>query len=253
MRLLFTSSALTVLALTSALAQSPDRPRIPMPPVPGSPAPGPNVPPGTAAPNSTPPGSTAPNARLQNGNATRDQNAGAIPSPPQANSADQAFLTRITGCGRDEAELARLAEQKASSPSVREFARQMIRDHGQTNAALSRLTEGEAFPDRPDPERRQIRDALSGLSGPEFDIEYMRQQVQAHQRMAQLMEYVIGSGKDAQVQRFASEFLPGVYMHLAMARHLLDQASMQNPQIAAAPPRKASGMPTPQTPRATGN
>jgi hypothetical protein len=38
-----------------------------------------------------------------------------------------------------------------------------------------------------------------------------------------------------------------------MASQLLDQASMQNPQIAGAPPRKASGMPTPQTPRASSN
>lgn len=250
MRVVFTSSALAVLALTSALAQSPDRPRVPTPPAPspGAPAPGPHGP-GPAAPNATGP---APGARQQNGS-TRDQGAAATPSPHQVSSADQTFLTRAAAGGRDEAELARLAEQKASSQSVREFARVMIRDHGQTNEALSRLMEGEAVPDQPDPERRQIRDALSGLNGPEFDIEYMRQQVQAHQRMAQLMEYVIGSGKDLQVQRFASGALPKVYTHLAMARQLLDQVSMQNPQIAAAPPRKATGMPTPQTPRATLN
>jgi putative membrane protein len=261
MRLVFTSSVLassvlSALALSSALtlAQAPDRPRIPIPPVPnlgapapGSPAPSPN------GPNAHGPGSGAPGARQQNDSGTRDQRAGAMSAPPQAGSADQTFLARATGCGRDEAELARLAEQKAGSQSVREFARQMVREHGQTNGALSRLTEGEAVPDQPDPERRQIRDALAGLGGPEFDIEYMRQQVQAHQRMAQLMEYEIGSGKDAQVQRFASDALPKVYAHLAMARQLLDQVSMQHPQIAAAPPRKATGMPTPQTPRATLN
>jgi putative membrane protein len=178
-----------------------------------------------------------------------------MPAPHHAGShgPDQVFIIDALRCGAGQTELAFLAEQKAASEPVREFARRMIREHGQTNHALGQLMEGEAVPDRPDPERRQIRDALSDLSGPEFDIEYLRQQVQAHQRMAQLMVYVIGSGKDAQVQRFAAGALPKVYAHLAMARQLLDQVSMQNPQIAAAPPRKATGMPTPQTPRATLN
>jgi hypothetical protein len=63
--------------------------------------------------------------------------------------------------------------------------------------------------------------------------------------MAQLMEYVIGSGEDAQVQGFAA--LPKVFMHLARARELLDQVSRQNPQVAAALP------PPPQTPRPVSN
>jgi hypothetical protein len=55
------------------------------------------------------------------------------------------------------------------------------------------------------------------------------------------------------VRRFASGAVPTVLTHLAVARQLLDQVSMQNPRVAGAPPRKASGMPTPQTPRANLN
>jgi hypothetical protein len=67
------------------------------------------------------------------------------------------------------------------------------------------------------------------------------------------MQYEIGSGEDAQVRRFASDALPRLFVHLATARDLLDQISRQNPQIAAAPPTKVSGMPTPQTPRPLSN
>jgi putative membrane protein len=176
-----------------------------------------------------------------------------MPVPHQARSPDQVFVAEALRAGIGETDLAWLAEQKADTESVRQFARQMIRDHGQTNSALNRLTERAPAPDRPDAEHRKIRDALSNLSGREFDIEYLRLQVQAYQRMVQLLEYEIGSGKDAQVQRFASDALPRVYTQLAMARQLLDQISMQSPQIAAAPPRKVSGMPTLQTPRATSN
>ncbi len=225
MRLPFLSSALTVLTLTSAIAQSTDEPRRPAPPRnPGFASPGTN--------ERTP--------------------GGAMPAPHQANSADQVFILAAIRAGHAEVRLARLAEQNADSEPVREFARQMTREHTRSNDALDRLTEGEGVPasGRPDPERRQIHDALSNLSGPEFDIEYLRAQVQAHQRMAQLLQYEIGSGSDAEVQRFASDTLPRIYIHLAKAQQLLDRVSMRNPQIAAAPPRKLSGMPTPQTPRA---
>ncbi len=229
----FVSLALTALALTSAIAQPPDRPRGPTPP--GNP--------GTAAPGTNP----TPGAK--------DQSAASTPAARPPNAADQTFIARATRGGLATVEMARLAEQRAGSQSVREFARQMIADHEQTNRALHGLAEsdGASAPDQLEAENRRTRDALGRLSGAEFDIEYLRLQVQAHQRMAQLMVYVIGSGADPQVQRFASTALPKVFTHLAMAQQLLDQTSMQNPQVAGQPPRKASGMPTPQTPRANAN
>jgi putative membrane protein len=154
-----------------------------------------------------------------------------MPAPHQPNVPDQVFVIRATLGGTAEIELARLAEQKTRSDSVREFARTMIRDHSQANDALGKLAEGDGVPtpEQLDAEQRYVRDALSSLSGPEFDIEYLRLQVQGHQRMAQLMKYEIGSGADAQVQHFASATLPTVFMHLAMARDLLDQVFAAKP------------------------
>jgi putative membrane protein len=171
-----------------------------------------------------------------------------------SSAADQAFLVRATRSSVGEIELARLAEQNAGSPSVREFARLMITDHEQLSHTLQALFEGGgSAADHMDSGHRDVRDALARLSGAAFDIEYLRQQVQAHQRLAMLLQYVIGSGTDLQVKRVASDSLPKVFTHLAVAQQLLDQMSMQNPQIAGAPPRSVSGMPTPQTPRANGN
>jgi putative membrane protein len=247
MRPVFMLSALAALALAPAMAQSPNRP--PMtppsrPPIAPPPATSPGAP-AMPAPGAPAPGAAAPEARPHNG--------AMMSLPHQSSSPDQIFLIDALRSRLAETDLARLAEQKAGSEPVRAFARQMIRDHGQTNSGINRLTEGAPAPEQPDAEHRRIRDALSNLGGPEFDIEYLRLQVQARQRMAQLLEYEIGSGADTQVQRFASGALPKVFADLAMARQLLDQVSMQNPQAAAAPPRKASGMPTPQTPRATLN
>jgi putative membrane protein len=232
MRRLFVSSALMLLALTPAIAQSMQKPHGAKPPIGNH-------------------GFAAPGMKEQ----TPGVQAPAVPAPHQANLPDQVFVIRAARGGAAEIELARLAEQKTRSDPVRQFARQLIRDHSQANDALSKLAEedGVPAPDQLDTEHRHVRDALGSLAGPEFDIEYLRTQVQNHQRMAQLLEYEIGSGIDAQVRDFASGALPKVFVHLAMARDLLDQVSRQNPQVAAAPPRKVSGMPSPQTPRASSN
>ncbi len=226
MRLLLVSSVLMLVALTPAIAQSMQKPR-------------------SAPPSIGNRGFAAPQTKEQAG----------VPTPHQANLPDQVFVIQATRGGAAEIELARLAEQKTRSDPVREFARHMIRHHSQANDALGKLAEedGVPAPDQFDAEHRHVRDALVSLSGPEFDIEYLRMQVQNHQRMAQLLEYEIGSGADAQVRDFASGALRKVFVHLAMARDLLDQVSRQNPQVAAAPPRKVSGMPTPQTPRPPSN
>ena len=227
MRRLFVSSALMLLALTPAIAQSTEKPHTPTLGI-GNP--------GFAAPG------------------TKEQTPG-VPAPHLTNVPDRVFVIRATLGGAAEIELARLAEQKTRNDAVRDFARHMIRHHSQADNALSRLAEADGIPlpEEPDAKHREIRDGLSRLSGPEFDIEYLRVQVQNHQRMAQLMEYVIGSGEDAQVQGFAAATLPTVFKHLTMARDLLDRVSVQNPQVAAAPPRTVSGMPTPQTPRPLAN
>jgi putative membrane protein len=242
MRLVFVLSALAALVLAPAAAQSPNRPP-PPPRPPAAPPPAPS--PGAPAPEvPAPPNAAAPEARPHTGTL--------VPSPHQAQS-DQVFIAQALRSGQGEMDLASLAEQRAGSEPVREFAQQMVRDLGQTHNALNRLTEGAPAPDRPDADHRGIHDVLSNLSGPEFDIEYLRLQMQARQRMAQLMQYEIGSGTDVQVQRVASDALPRVFAQLDTTRQLLEQVSTQNPQAAAAPPRKASGMPTRQTPRATLN
>ena len=177
------------------------------------------------------------------------------PPSPRPNQADHVFLMQAALGGLAEVRLAQLADQKSGNDDVRGFARRMIQSHSQANNELSKLvpggnTSGQSLSDAED---RQVFSGLAALSGPEFDIEYLRVQVQAHQRMAQLAEYEIGSGADPNAQLFAADMLPNIFAHLLAARELLQRISAQNPQISAAPPRVVSGMPTPQTPRAISN
>jgi putative membrane protein len=181
----------------------------------------------------------------------------AAPGRPssQRNQADLVFLMQAVFGGHAEIQLAQLADQKSQDDAVRDFARRTIQDHSQADSALRSLIQGDNPTSKlqPDAESRQVYSGLKALIGPEFDIEYLRVQVQDHQRMAQLAEYEIGSGADSEVQHFAAEMLPKIFSHLSSARDLLQRVSAQNPQIAAVPPRTVTGMPAPQTPRSVSN
>jgi putative membrane protein len=59
---------------------------------------------------------------------------------------------------------------------------------------------------------------LKGLDGGAFDLAYMGNQLQEHQKAAILLEWEINSGQDAPLQQFASQTLPLVLRHLEMAK-----------------------------------
>jgi putative membrane protein len=184
---------------------------------------------------------------------TREQAPGA-PAPHQANQADRAFAMAAAMGGVAEVDLAKLAEQNSQSDAVKALARRMVQDHSKANQELSQVTGRERIPITPqiDAEHKQAREGLAALRGPQFDVEYLRLQLQDHQRTAQLLEYEIGSGEDAALQGFASQTLPIVLQHLQMVQALMTELARENPQVTAAPP-KVSGMPTPQTPNAPKN
>ena len=57
----------------------------------------------------------------------------------QQGTPDQQIAACLWGANRNEVEIAKLAEQKAKSDSVKEFAAQMIKDHSQNADKLARL------------------------------------------------------------------------------------------------------------------
>jgi putative membrane protein len=76
------------------------------------------------------------------------------------------------------------------------------------------------LPDELDPDHQRQRAELEELEGAEFDLAYMRGQIVDHQKTVQLLIWEIGSGQDAEIQRFAAATLPTVLRHLEMARDL---------------------------------
>ncbi|WP_407180139.1 DUF4142 domain-containing protein [Bradyrhizobium sp. STM 3562] len=148
------------------------------------------------------------------------ESAPGVPASRQTNVADRTFTRGAAIGGAAEVDMARLATQKASSRPVQEFAQQMIQDHGGANDRLSALAQADGIrlPAGLDAEHAAMRRQLEQASGAEFDRAYIQGQMIDHQKAAQLLEYEIGSGENAELKNFASDILPVVLRHLRMAQ-----------------------------------
>jgi putative membrane protein len=159
---------------------------------------------------------------------TRMESPG-VPAPNQTNTQDRLFAQLATSGGMAEVDFGRLAAEKASGSAVKTFAQRMVDDHSAANEKLAGIAEKSKIPlpEEIDKDHQAIRADLEKLDGARFDLAYMQAQVVDHQKTVQLLEWEIGQGQDAQLQRFAAETLPTVLDHLEMARALTAELAMQ--------------------------
>jgi len=155
---------------------------------------------------------------------TRESATG-VPVPGQTNVPDRLFVALAAQGGIAEVELGKLAQQKSRNDAVAAFAKRMVDDHGKSNAQLAELAQqaGLLLPTEPAPDQLEVKQRLWALNGAAFDVEYTRAQVIDHQKTEQLLLWVIASGENADLQRFASGTLPDVVHHLQLAQTLLSQ------------------------------
>jgi len=109
-----------------------------------------------------------------------------------------------------EVDLGRLAQQKAHSAEVKEFARQMVDDHSKANMQLGGLASSANIPlsSEPVPDHKALRADLDKAGGAEFDALYMRGQLVDHQKTVLLFQWELAFGQDADLQRFVADTLP---------------------------------------------
>jgi putative membrane protein len=133
--------------------------------------------------------------------------------------ADKTFVTSAASGGLAEVELGQLAEQKAASPQVKEFARTMVSDHTQANQDLQQIAQQQNLnlPKRPGKKEREEAQRLKKLSGAAFDKQYMTHMVQDHRKDISEFQRESASGKDPALKSYAQKYLPVLQKHLQMA------------------------------------
>ena len=170
------------------------------------------------------PGGLAPDTpRMESGN----------PPPDHANTSDKLFVRQAIIGGRAEVELGKLAQEKAQSGAVRQFGERMAHDHAEGNKRLMSVgkTVEPSIPETLDGEHRLVQDRLTALAGRDFDVAYMKAQVESHQKTANLLLWEISAGQSAAVTKYAADTLPTVMEHLELANRELATLSEAPPRL----------------------
>jgi len=149
-----------------------------------------------------------------------------MPMPmPDGMTAD--FITKAAQSDEFERREGRLAEARATSGMVRDFATQMVLAHTETTRGLKEAIRAAGMTPPPPPQltdtqRRMIRD-LAHRSGGDFEREYIQQQVHAHEDALQLMQHYANFGAPGPIKEAAAKTAPLVQHHLEMARQIRGQ------------------------------
>lgn len=140
---------------------------------------------------------------------------------------DRQFITQAAQDGMAEVQLGKLAQQKASSSDVKQFAQTMVEHHGKANSELESIASklGSPPPKTLDQKHQEKMKKFEKLSGDQFDREYSQEMVKAHEQAVSLFEKQSKSGDAEELKQFASKSLPLLQDHLKMARGLTGKGS----------------------------
>jgi putative membrane protein len=105
----------------------------------------------------------------------------------------------------------------------------MVEDHTKANDELKQIAAQKKVTLPPDvnPTHKQLMEKLSKLSGADFDKEYVRAMVEAHEKDVAAFENASKTAADADVKGFATKTLPTLKMHLEMIKAMSDKMSMK--------------------------
>jgi putative membrane protein len=152
---------------------------------------------------------------------------------------DSSFMKDAAEAGHAEVEASKIAQTKAKSPQVKEFADKMIADHTKLAEDLSQLASAKnvALPSDPSVVQKAKLKVLD-VSDDSFDKRYVKTfGVAAHKDAVKLFQDASRS-KDADVKAFAQKALPELQHHLQMAQSLAaghaEMGAMPQPILVAA-------------------
>ena len=141
---------------------------------------------------------------------------------------DSSFFKNAAEGGMAEVDAGKLAQQKGSSPAVKEFGAMMVKDHSAANALLQSIAAGQSvkLPTSASVMQMASQKELQMSSGASFDKSYIKDQIKAHEDTMNLFKKEIASGKDQQARDFASSTLPTVQAHLVRIKQIAATAGI---------------------------
>lgn len=135
---------------------------------------------------------------------------------------DKKFAQEAAMGGLTEIQLAKLAEQRSSNDTVKQFAQTVLNEQNKANDQLQQVASrgNLTLPNSPDPKEEEALNKLSKLSGPAFDKAFAKDMVKEHEKQVNEFRAESTSGMVSQVREFAGQMLPELQQHLESAKNL---------------------------------
>jgi putative membrane protein len=139
-------------------------------------------------------------------------------APDAGLASDSSFIANASSIGLLQVQLGKLAQQKGTSPSVREFGQKMVAEYSKLNEELAAAAKQAAYPKpvilRDD---QKTLDLFLSTGKGSFDKKYMAEMVSEHGEAARLYQQESERGRVTSLKELASRLLPTVQQHADLA------------------------------------
>jgi putative membrane protein len=133
------------------------------------------------------------------------------------------FVKEVAISDMFEIQASQMAEQK-SDANTKTFADEMLADHQKTSAQLkAEIDSGKVnavLPTELDSTHQEMLAKLQTLNGGAFAKQYQKDQISAHKEAVSLFQRYAKGGDNPELKQWASDTLPTLQQHLAMAQKL---------------------------------
>src|SRR5919107_3769692 len=160
--------------------------------------------------------------------------------PHTAAVTDPQIAAIVVAANTVDIEAGRLAQSKTKNEKVKQFADTMIKDHTAVNkSAVALVTKLGVTPEESETSRgltasgEKTRARLSGLSGEEFDREYIANEVAYHKLVIEAVDKtLIPNAKNAELKAALVGVRPALVAHLQHAEQLQAELGGKKPSKA---------------------
>ena len=113
-----------------------------------------------------------------------------------------------------------MAQQKAKNQRVKNLGKMLVKDHTKANNQLKGIASSKSItvPSAMSAEHKSHVDAMSKMSGVDFEKQYMNMMVTDHQKDISDFKNASENLTDAEIKNFASKTLPVLQKHLDSAQ-----------------------------------
>jgi putative membrane protein len=126
---------------------------------------------------------------------------------------------------------AKLAQQRATNPAVKQFAQQMITDHsamdqqGQKVAKQLNVTPSDSAGPAKDlakGSKDEMKDLSNKKMGKDWDEDYIEKQIDDHQKVLDKLNDIAKSNAAPEIKNLVQSAIPKVQSHLDLAKNIKD-------------------------------